>query len=105
MELKDFVKNTLVEITNGIKEAQKATEENGAIINPNFGKAYMRDDISNDNKHIIDFKVAVTTTDESNAGAGIHVASLFKAGGDIKEINSSVSTICFKVPVIFPFGN
>ena len=34
MELKDFVKETLLQITQGIKEAQEATEEYGSVINP-----------------------------------------------------------------------
>lgn len=42
MELKDFVKETLLQITQGIKEAQEATEEYGSVINPssyNSGEA------------------------------------------------------------------
>ncbi|WP_372645606.1 hypothetical protein [Ancylomarina sp.] len=105
MELKDFVKTALTEVMAGVKEAQQSVCKSGAIINPNMGKAYGAGDISMKNQQLIELKVAVTATDESKAGAGIHVASLFKVGGDIKEINSSVSTISFNVPVIFPFGN
>ena len=34
MELKDFVKNTLVQIVDGVIEAEKELEEKGATVNP-----------------------------------------------------------------------
>lgn len=97
MELKYFVKNTLVEISKGVEQAQKETKSSGMRINPIFQGDFF-DDVS---VVKVDFKVAITATDETSAGAGIQVASLLKIGGDIKEVNSSISTVCFNVPVIF----
>ena len=34
MELKEFVKDTILQICEGVKEAQKAGKEIGAVINP-----------------------------------------------------------------------
>jgi hypothetical protein len=106
MELKDFIKNTLVEIATGVEEAQKELKKHrGAIVNPRIisvETVAAKLPWHESNKQDVKFNVAVTATDEANAGAGIHVANLFKAGGDIKEINSSVSTISFYVPMILP---
>lgn len=34
MELQEFVKETLLQITIGVKEAQEAVKEYGAVVNP-----------------------------------------------------------------------
>jgi len=100
MELKDFIKNTLVEIVNGVKEAQEATKALGATVSPEIdGQATT---VSAENVRSVEFNVAVTATDEANAGAGIKVASIFNVGGGVKEINTSVSTISFKIPIVLP---
>ena len=40
MELKDFVKETLVQITEGVKEAQEECRKNGCRINPGFPSTF-----------------------------------------------------------------
>ena len=102
MELKDFIKNTLVEIATGVKEAQEATKELGATVNPEvIDSKSGNKSVSKENVGSVEFNVAVTATDEANAGASIKVA-IFNAGGGLKEINTSVSTISFKVPIVLP---
>ncbi|RKE03453.1 MULTISPECIES: hypothetical protein [Marinifilum] len=100
MELKDFIKNSLVEIVNGVREAQEATKELGATVSPEINRRATT--VSSENIRTVEFNVAVTTTDEAKAGAGIKVASILKVGGDVKEINSSVSTIRFEIPIVLP---
>ena len=36
MDLKDFVKETLVQITEGVKEAQEECKKSGCRINPEY---------------------------------------------------------------------
>lgn len=107
MELKEFVKTAITQISDGILEAKEEATGKGLLINPQGlavggkgdkylkfgGWRYVQD---------IEFNVAVTATDEANAGGGIKVASILNIGGGVKETNSSISTINFKVPVAFP---
>ena len=37
MELREFIKDTLVQIAGGVKEAQEATSETGAVVSPAGG--------------------------------------------------------------------
>ncbi len=89
MELKDFVKNVLVDLVNAVEEARSGSERD----------MHLR----GDNEGDIVFDIAVTV-EESKAGggkAGIKVWGLIEAGGDAsKEIkNSTVSRIKFGVHV------
>ena len=43
MELQEFIKETLVQITNGVIEAQKEIKETGGLINP---KSWTKDLLS-----------------------------------------------------------
>jgi hypothetical protein len=110
MELKDFIKETLTQITLGVKEAQELTKDHGVIINPDKvgtgskGDKYLRNDgwrFVQD----IEINVAVTVNEREGSKGGIGVvAGLFSAGGSISEDqeNSTVSTIKFVVPVALP---
>lgn len=103
MELKDFVKATLLETMNAIHEAQtewKKTVDKGAI-NPAW------EDTSELYRHVreIEFDVAVTaaTNASGKANAGIKVLALdIGAGGQVNSENSTVSRIKFVVPVVPP---
>jgi hypothetical protein len=108
MELKNFITETLKQIINGVEEAQKDVQNNGAYINPT--------DIVNDNlssitindKKIrvsnINFEVEVSTIDESDTtkGVGVYIAN-FGIGGKQKDNDKAISTnkISFVVPIAF----
>lgn len=119
MELKEFVSQALVQICQGIKEAQEMTSDLGAIVSPPVLDA--KDGIANihyDHKDnltafLIDFDVAVTTAEcASSEKGGLLKASLevvaAKLGGELgksvsSEVqNSTVSHIRFSIPVRFP---
>ena len=101
MELKDFVKETLLQITQGIKEAQEATEEYGSVINPssyNSGENYNHATIKNKKYPIqdVEFEVALTASTEEGNKSGIGVAfGAFAIGGNKNsgEKNVSVTNI------------
>jgi hypothetical protein len=104
MELKEFVRDTLLEVLQGINEAQLAIEVGKAkgIINPiwkHVDKLY---------EHIqdINFDIAVTASDKASgsSGGGIKVVAADLSGKVSKEKEkSSVSRISFKVPVVPPY--
>lgn len=111
MELKDFIKTAISDITNAVSELQSELK-NGAIVSPS-----MPNPISNltvidpenkkSNRQIskIDFDVAITvgTSDKVEAGGkvGIQIFSA-KIGNDNEEHKENVSRITFSIPVVLP---
>lgn len=94
MELKEFVSQTLIQIIEGIKIAQNHSTETNADIAS--GGVYEK----------IEFDVAVTTTDttEARVGAGIFVAAV-SLGAQAKGgvTNQTLSHIRFSVPMYLPY--
>lgn len=111
MELKEFVAQTLIQIVEGVKDAQEKIKESGALINPKTftGPGIVVDDSSSVNtvRNIQNVKmnVAVTVTENAGNKSGIGiVASVFKAGTlkEESDTNTTTSRIEFDVPVSFP---
>ena len=111
MDLKQFITETLVQISEGIEEAQRQLKERGsaAIVNTNMTKT--------DDGHLVtggrrrpveyvEFDVAILANEgtETKAGIGLTVASLLKldAGGKSSESAGRESRIKFKVPMSYP---
>ena len=113
MDLKDFVKETLVQISSGVKEAQDAVRQLGGYANPaarvspkQTDQSHLTQIESGQNVFMIDFDVAVNVSEESEAGAEakLKVASILSLGGGGKAGTSSTATnrISFKVPLALP---
>lgn len=111
MELKEFVKTALTDITNAVSELQ-AELQNGAIVSPSMSNKISNvtvTDPANENCYRviskIDFDVAITVggTDKVEAGgkAGIQIFSA-KIGGNSEEHTENVSRITFSIPVVLP---
>ena len=109
MDLKDFVTETLMQIIEGIKDAQEKSSELGAIINPRSITGSSLSAIVKDRTHSVQeigFEVALTSTTDENSKKGIGVAlgnvgiGANKTQGE-KEV--SATSVRFSVPVIFPF--
>ncbi len=112
MKLKDFVKTTLVEIVEGVKEAQEVVAHtfSGAMINPPIESnetakrtgthVYLQSQVRD-----VDFDVAVAAREEvgMKPGGGISIVVL-KAGveGELSYENTAVNRIRFKVPIVLP---
>lgn len=109
MELKDFIKETLIQIAQGIEEAQKELAETDCIINPRDIKEDGFANVIIKNKRhtvqCVDFNIALTSTSESadKAGIGVMLGS-FGIGGNKTSSDGSTSntSISFSVPVVFP---
>lgn len=111
MKLQEFVSKTLQEIIAGVKEAQKYAESEDAWVSPRIkcvGEkpvTRMVADKENVNIELIEFDVAVTSTEGSvtEAGAGIFVATFgLGAKGKSDESSSSISRIKFSIPLGLP---
>ncbi len=81
MELKEFVKQTIIQITDGLREGHKYIQEN------DFGEG-----VNDDKYKEVNFDVAVSTNEEETTGIGgkLSVASVISFGG--KDEASSKST-------------
>lgn len=109
MELKEFIKIALIEISAALKETSDDADERGLIINPEVSH-HKNDRILTQNGinysiYDIDFDIAITSEDRQ--------ASTKQGGGNIKVIsakvdsmdsknNSNISRIKFSVPVVYP---
>ena len=97
MELKDFIKTTLVAVIQGVQEAQDAISDTDARINTRAASTQIR---------TVDFDVAVTAREEADvtAGVGISVVGIIKGGteGAYGRENTAVSRVRFGVPVRLP---
>ena len=111
MELKDFVTETLVQIAEGIEQAQIRLKENNseAIINTNVTKDDSGHLVTGGRRkpvEIVEFDVAILANEgtATKAGVGIAVASLFSldAGGQSNQSKGVESRIKFKVPMSYP---
>lgn len=112
MNLKQFVAETLKQITQGVKKAQSEVAE-GAVVNPKIWMAQRSDAAkmkileSNAGKwiHLVDFDVAVSV-DETKAtieGIGLFVVGPVALGtqGQSSSENTSVSRLKFQVPIAY----
>lgn len=108
MELKEFIKAAISDITGAISELQGELN-NGTIVNPSIPYAISTKTIKHDgmNRVVsqIDFDVAITVGDsnkcEGGAGVGIQIFSA-KMGGGKEKHTENVSRMTFSIPVIFP---
>lgn len=117
MELKDFISNTIEQISLGILEASKKCNQYGVIVNPNITIGEQGDFcISKQPEHVniqrrvqlIDMDIAVTVI-ESEEGKieGKLGVSFIGVGGKSQEgkSTSNESRVKFSIPVCLPVTN
>lgn len=113
MELKDFVKNTLIQIVDGVIEAERELEQKGATVNPVGGYFDQKQvggrtwSFKDGITEVVDFDVALTNSEKegSSAGIGVLLGSInLGAKGASEETITSVTRIKFSVPVLLPKG-
>jgi hypothetical protein len=110
MELKDFVRETIQQIVEGVSEAQSSIEEKGAIINPS-GIKFFKDGKWSNYHHAmpqnVEFDVGLTAIDKSGSSEGIGVflgsVNLGKKNDSGTE-NVAVTKVKFSVPLVLPQG-
>lgn len=115
MELKEFISDVLVQIAEGVRDADEAVSQAGGVASPatRFGP---RGDAP-DTPHfatlangapvfLVDFDVPVTVSESSGADAHarLSIATVFSAGvgGKQSDSTATVSRVRFKVPIALP---
>ncbi len=107
MDVKDFISESLRQIIDGVKDAQKHAEKNGAYVSPDVSR-YV-DDPAYTKSQNIEFDIAVTSQESSEKGGkgGLKIPIPFvdvEAGAEAKSgrTNGSISRIKFEVAVKLP---
>jgi len=108
MELREFIKETLVQIAQGVADAQVPAGEAGGYVSPAMGtstrsESYFGTVIGGHPVFLIDFDVAVTAS-AGTAEAKVQVVSLLKlrAGGKSTQSQEQTSRVKFQVPMMLP---
>lgn len=113
MELKDFISETIIQINQGLLEAQEKTKEYGTIINPplkgtSAESFQFTKNISLYSTEGIEFDVCLTVEDSKNTdkkGRLEMATGLFKLGGQEKKSentkNQEVNRIKFSIPILW----
>lgn len=108
MELKEFIKTAIVNITEAVSDLQKDLD-NGTVINPtllqgDYGKSIV---INNEVRVIerLNFDVAVTASEssglEGGAKAGISIFGA-KVGAETNAKTENISRLTFSIPLVLP---
>jgi hypothetical protein len=114
MDLRDFVSETLIQIADGVKQAQEKATEIGARVNPKLtgGATHAAQHgflaASGAPAQIVQFDVALTVKEGSGTKGGIGIfagAVTLGSSGQSNAENSSVSRVKFSVPLSFPESN
>ena len=108
MELKEFIKTAITDITEAVSELQSELN-NGAIVNPTLTNPIALKTLTVDNEirpiEQLAFDVAVTATEASgidgSAKAGISIFGA-KIGTESSAKTENVSRLTFSVPIVFP---
>jgi hypothetical protein len=111
VQLKDFVRDSLVQIVEGVKEAGQVARKHGATINPadvqHRRDMFVTKDIVERLIQRVEFDVAVVAQEGSamEGKAGV-LAAVVGAGFAAKteEQAQNVSRIKFAVPLVLPLG-
>jgi hypothetical protein len=104
MELKEFVAQSIIQIMEGVKEAQRKAIELDGSVNPytiaGNVKGYSLKDLSN-----IEFEVSVTSEDKAGIGGGLNVFfGAISVGGkvDVSDSKIALNRLKFTIPVMYP---
>lgn len=113
MELKDFIKETLVQINNGVKEAQDECLKSNGLINPMLDIPISNDEKFNvDGKYYpatkVEFEIGLVEGDKeaNKIGIGVFLPNIGIGGQteNAKNMQSSTS-IKFSITAVFPYIN
>lgn len=117
MEIKDYIAETLVQITKGIKEAQNRLKDEDVIVNP--GKTFGSQGdywIGKQQEHCavmrrvqeVEMKIGVVSSEEvtGDGGAKVHLGVLnLGAGVEEKGVERNENYVKFSIPVCFPVSD
>lgn len=109
MELQEFIKETLVQITQGVIDAQQEMKANGCLINPLLTSSkgdYINDEFLSNIRSVqkVKMNIALTISESSGKKSGIGVAKVLNAGinSEHEALNEKVTSISFEIPIALP---
>ena len=110
MELKEFITQTLININQGIIDAQEQTKESGIVINPKNIKKRDNNIYEVYNGYSapiqeIEFNIVVNVTEGKDSKIAVGAFTGMLSGGvsnTNQNNNSTQTTIKFNLPVQFP---
>lgn len=106
MDLRTFIKQALLDIVEGVKDAQGATPE-GTVVPGGFNRSF--DNVAHGVSEIqaIDFTVTVTIDEKKGRQAKLGVMSAIVGAGMASDVNNSSaqsSVLKFKIPIQMPLS-
>lgn len=113
MDLKEYIKETLVQISEGVESAQEEVRNAGGYLNPAISANSRKTDqkhfgsvANGQNVFLVDFDVSVSVSEESGteAKSKIKVANFIDlgAGGNSDHSHRVTNKISFKIPLALP---
>ena len=105
MELKEFITNVLLDIAEGVKEAQGKGMELGAVISPNYKQTGYEMSYESKPIRIVEFEVELSTeTMNGGRGIGVSLANVasFKLDDNGGQRKNNATKIKFDVPIVLP---
>jgi hypothetical protein len=109
MDIKDFVENSLIQIVEGVVNANTKLKEMGAKVSSKdirpLRESTTYNQVTNQVVNLVDFDLALTVSDKdsSGIGGGIKITS-FTIGGQSQNESTkqTVSRIKFSIPLTLP---
>ncbi|MDO3390616.1 hypothetical protein Q3C19_09025 [Bacteroides sp. ET489] len=115
MELKEFIKESLSQIIDAVKETQEKYKDTNVVICPdNIQEVkdglYILDENEYDNYSSrskvqnIDMDIAISVTEKEGNKSGLGIAKIINAGisSENTQQNESISKIKFSIPIVLP---
>lgn len=118
MELKEFIKESLSQIIDAVKETQEKYKDTNVVICPDniqevksglyiFDENEYNNYSSRSKVQNIDMDIAISVTEKEGNKSGLGIAKIINAGisSENTQQNESISKIKFSIPVVLPTSN
>lgn len=104
MEIKEFVKEAISDISDAVSELNNEKRDGGLVVNPcKYSLNGINRPKINDERMIyeVEFNLSVTVSDKNEVGGklGIKIAGV---GGNSESASSNTCNIKFLIPVVYP---
>ena len=103
MDVKEFVAETLQQVTEAIKENDSSLDTGG--VNVESLKKINMFSLRGGWVTYVDFDIAVTESKSKDGGAKLSIAGIGGLGGDLSEGTEVASRVKFRVPIQIVSGN
>ena len=110
MELKDFIKEAIENIVEGVVAAQESIKGNGAQINPQkvqFREAGLWNNHNSGMPRFVEFDVGLTSANKtgSTEGIGVFLGSISLGKKNQEDVeHTAITRIKFSIPLVLPSG-